>query len=183
MRRAFRIIIIVLVSLMALVAAGYFWLRHETKKASPEAVVTYTEGDMTINIEYCRPSAKGRDIFGGLVPFGETWRTGANEATVFECNKDLNINGKKLPAGHYTLWTIPDVNEWKVIWNAKDYPWGVTMDRQASRDPDYDMLMVAATPISVSAVTDTFTIHLESDILSFSWDKTRVEVLVEDAAE
>src|SRR4051812_15233363 len=71
----------------------------KTKSFSPEDEVVYEQGDLRLKVYYNRPFKKGRDIFGGLVPFDKVWRTGANEATTFESNKDLTIEGKKLKAG------------------------------------------------------------------------------------
>jgi hypothetical protein len=69
-------------------------------------------------------------IFGGLVPYGEVWRTGANEATTFTTNQDLLVDGSFLAAGKYTLWTIPGPESWKVIFNSKMYPWGIDTDKK-----------------------------------------------------
>ena len=89
-------------------------------------VVTYTQGDLQLDVFYCSPSKKGRKIFGELVPYGEVWRTGANEATTFTTNKDLIIDGKKLVTGNlYSIWTIPEEDSWTIIFNNKMYNWGV----------------------------------------------------------
>src|SRR5688572_13747575 len=79
----------------------------QTKAASPEETVTFSQDNLTIEVFYNRPFKKGREIFGGLVPYDAVWRTGANEATTFETSKSLQIEGKTLPTGKYSLWTIP----------------------------------------------------------------------------
>ena len=115
------------------------------KKSSPEKSVTYSKGEMKLDLFYCSPSKKDREIFGGLVPYNEVWRTGANEASTFTTNKDLMIAGQPLPAGKYTLWTIPNETSWKVIFNDIMYGWGVKFtDQKAARDPDRDVLVVQA---------------------------------------
>ena len=105
-------------------------LKNNTKKHSPEQTVTYNQGDLQIDLFYCAPSKKDRVIFGELVPYGEVWRTGANEASTFTTNKDLSIDGQTLAAGTYSLWTIPDREQWQVIFNSKMYPWGVNFTDQ-----------------------------------------------------
>lgn len=181
MKRAFRIIMLILGSIIALLVIGFFYMRHETKLASPEATAIYANDGAVIEVDYCRPSKKGRVIFGNVVPYGETWRTGANEATTFETNRDLLINGKTLPKGKYTLWTVPNTNEWSVIFNTKQYGWGVNMDGISSRIPQYDMLEVTATPVVTPTVVDTFTIGFTGvpPVMYMQWDQVRVEVLVE----
>src|SRR5690606_27123000 len=76
-------------------------------RLSPKDTIAYKLNDLKLEVFYNRPSKKGRDVFGGIVPLNEVWRTGANEATTFETNKPLDVNGYPLPAGKYTLWTVP----------------------------------------------------------------------------
>jgi hypothetical protein len=153
-------------------------MQFQTKKASPESLIEYKKDGKEITIFYCRPSKKGREIFGGLVPYDSVWRTGANEATTFETNKDLSIGGKTLPAGKYTLWTIPGPTEWTVIWNAKQYGWGVSWGGVASREATADVLQVKA-PVETTTPTEQFTISFEEkDTLNLvlAWDQTKVSV-------
>ena len=106
--KIFKWVLIVAIAL-ALISYGIFALnRANTKKFSPEDTISYIKNDLQLSVFYNRPFKKGRPIFGALVPFGEVWRTGANEATVFTTNKDLMLEGQVLPAGKYTLWTIPN---------------------------------------------------------------------------
>ncbi|MDX1719156.1 MAG: DUF2911 domain-containing protein, partial [Salegentibacter mishustinae] len=99
-------IILVLTTVILLI------LRYNTKAHSPEDTVSYTEKDLKMEVFYNRPYKKERDIFGNLVPYNEVWRTGANEATTFETNKDIMVDGSLLKAGKYTLWTIPMEKSW-----------------------------------------------------------------------
>lgn len=91
---------------------------------SQHAVVTQTVGLTDITITYSRPGVKGRQIFGGLVPYGQVWRTGANSATQFAVTTDVSIEGQKLPAGTYSLHTIPGPDQWTVIFNKDAGQWG-----------------------------------------------------------
>src|SRR5438045_5306444 len=79
---------------------------------SQHAVVTQTVGLTDVTITYSRPGVKGREVFGGLVPYGKVWRTGANQATQFAVTTDVEIEGKKLPVGTYAVHTIPTHDQW-----------------------------------------------------------------------
>jgi hypothetical protein len=104
------------------VVAKFFVNQHD-KSFSPEEEVAFTSSDLNIRVFYNRPFKKGREIFGGLVPYDKVWRTGANEATTFETSKDLLIEGKTLKKGKYSLWTIPGEETWKVIFNSEFGQW------------------------------------------------------------
>jgi Protein of unknown function (DUF2911) len=94
------------------------------EKASPAAVASGKINGATISINYSSPSVKGRQIWGGLVPFNEVWRAGANEATTFETDKELTIEGSKLPAGKYSFFVIPNEKECVIIFNKEIKQWG-----------------------------------------------------------
>ncbi|MEP2934916.1 MAG: DUF2911 domain-containing protein [Gilvibacter sp.] len=156
-------------------------MKNQTKKHSPEKTVVFNQGDLTIDVFYCSPAKKDRKIFGELVPYGEVWRTGANEATTFSTSIDLTINGQTLPAGDYTLWTIPNEGAWDVIFNNKMYGWGVTLTMKTQREEEHDALVVNA-PVSKSLVPqENFSITItETDpntaIMMLAWDDVVVPV-------
>ena len=175
---------IVLLTLIVLGFLGFnFVLKPMTKKASPEDTIAYVKGDLNIDVFYCQPSKKGRDIFGGLVPYGQVWRTGANEATTFETNKDLLVGGKELPAGKYTIFTIPNENEWEVIFNNKMYSWGVAgFNGESPRKPEYDEAIVKVPVNRLGDVVEMFTMKIEdgeNPELTMSWDQTQVNVPIQ----
>ncbi|MEM9555651.1 MAG: DUF2911 domain-containing protein [Acidobacteriota bacterium] len=128
-------------------------------RLSPQGSVTQAVGVAEIDIVYGRPSARERTIWGELVPYGEVWRTGANEATTFEVSHDVTIQGQPLAAGKYALFTIPGEETWTLIFNSEPDQWGAYR-----RDPELDVLTVEtkAQPapflerfeISVPVVTD-----------------------------
>jgi hypothetical protein len=93
-------------------------------QASPHAVLTQAVGTTEVTIDYHRPGAKGRRIWGALVPYGKVWRTGANEATTIAFSDDVTIDGKPLPKGTYSLHTIPGQKEWTLIFNKVAKQWG-----------------------------------------------------------
>lgn len=99
--------------------------QDKSKRPSPPASVTATTSKgVTISINYSQPSVKGRTIGKEIATFGELWRTGANEATVFEVNKEVTVGGKKIKAGKYGLYSIPGAKEWTIILNNKSNLWG-----------------------------------------------------------
>ena len=95
-------------------------------QASPPASTSCELGmGKTIKTDYSSPRMKGRKVYPGLVPFGEVWRTGANSATTFVASADVNVGGKTVPAGSYTIFTVPAANKWTLIVNKKTGEWGI----------------------------------------------------------
>jgi hypothetical protein len=183
MKKALKWIGIIVAALAVLLIIGFQVMKSQTKKHSPEDTVELVQGDTEISVFYNRPSKKGREIFGGLVPYNEVWRTGANEATTFSTNKDLMIDNQTLPAGEYTLWTIPDEDTWAVIFNDKMYSWGVSIAKRgaASRDPESDVLKTMVPVEKMAEAVEMFTIELEKNpmALTMSWDQTKVAVPIQ----
>ncbi len=176
MNKTLKWILISLGTLLALLFFGFLYMQTQTKKASPEATVTYNYDKANISVFYNRPYKRGRVVFGDLVPYGEVWRTGANEATTFSTSSDLWVNGDTLPAGKYTLWTIPGESEWKVIWNGSQYSWGVTFGAKASRDPEKDVLVATVPVTHVDETLESFTISFSKEAMTLAWDQTEVIV-------
>jgi hypothetical protein len=175
MSKVLKIILFTIIILIVSVIGGYYFLKSNTKKYSPEELVMFQQDSLTIEVFYNRPYKKGRKIFGELVPFGKVWRTGANEATTFKTNKDLNIDGSVLKAGKYTLWTIPGKTSWQIIFNDKMYNWGVNFsDGEASRVEKFDALKVEV-PISKNLKTiEQFSIYFDEQFgtinMFLAWD-------------
>ncbi|MCU0418270.1 MAG: DUF2911 domain-containing protein [Cyclobacteriaceae bacterium] len=175
---------IVLGILLALLLGAYLFIRfYYTKSFSPEQEVRYEADGTKISVFYNRPFKKGRVIFGGLVPYGQVWRTGANEATVFETNRDLLIQGKTLKAGKYSFFTQPDEQSWQFIFNSEYGQWGVDFNGQANRDPAKDVLTAEVPSVQQEKEFEQFTIAIEKDeeelLLVLMWDKTLVALPVE----
>lgn len=171
--------------IVVLVAAGFIFMnvaKNMTRKHSPNQVVEYTKGDLTLTVDYCRPYKKGRQIFDSLVPYGVTWRTGANDATTFQTSKDIKVAGMELKAGKYTLWTVPNATEWEVVWNSKMYDWGVDFNAMAQREPEHDALKVQVRPEVTEESIEQFTIRFKDEqglVMVLEWDNTRVSVPIE----
>ncbi|MGB3145435.1 MAG: DUF2911 domain-containing protein [Maribacter sp.] len=139
-----KLVIIVLVIAGLIYFVGIPYIQKETKKFSPYKTSQLEMADAEIEVKYSSPTKKGRVIFGELVPFGQIWRTGANEPTTFSNTKDIKIIDKSLPAGRYSLWTIPGKSSWKVIFNTKIPDWGVTRvnGNQTTHESKHDLVTV-----------------------------------------
>ena len=172
---------------IVLVLIGLFLQRNFTKAHSPEDIVMYEEDSLELEVFYNRPYKKERVIFGELVPYGEVWRTGANEATTFTTSQDLLIDGSFLAAGKYTLWTIPGEETWKVIFNSKMYPWGIDSEMKAYREAEFDVLVLEVPVKNVNEVVEQFSIYFErtNDLvfMNLAWDQTKITLPIQKAKE
>jgi hypothetical protein len=96
----------------------------KSKRPSQPALAMGKIGDAAITVDYSSPSVKGRKIFGGILPYGKLWRAGANEATIFATDKDITVDGKKLPAGKYSFFATPGEKKWTIFFNSETGQWG-----------------------------------------------------------
>jgi len=134
-----------------------------------------TSKDKNIEISYGQPSKRGRVIFGEVVPYGEVWRTGANEATEITFKKDAMFGGQPVKAGTYTLFTIPNKTEWTVILNKQLKQWGA-YDYEKIKDKN--VLEVKVPVRSLTAVQEKLTIAAKPDTVKLEWDQTGISVPV-----
>jgi hypothetical protein len=162
-----------LLTALLLLSVTAFAQDDKSKRPSPPAKATGKIGNTTINIDYSRPSVKGRKTWSELAPYGKVWRTGANEATTFEVNNDVMVEGKALPAGKYSLYTIPGENEWTVIFNKEANQWGTKYDEKK------DALRVNVKPKKAGKMTEQFTINVNNKgTVAMLWDDTQVDFKV-----
>ena len=153
-----RLTILAFSALVLFTLEGQAQDEDKSKRPSPPAEVTGTVDGTDITINYSRPSVKGREIFGDLEPYGEVWRTGANEATTFEASGDVQIEDQTLPAGKYALFTIPTEGDWTVIFNKTPDQWGAY-----DYDEAQDALRVEVTPEETAEPTETLTFEIGED--------------------
>jgi hypothetical protein len=168
-------------ALAALALAGGAFAQQQSifPAPSPECTLKQRVGLTDIEIVYSRPGVKGRKIFGGLVPFGEVWRTGANNATKVTFSSDVKLNGTPIPAGTYALFSIPGENEWTIIINKGAKQWGAFQ-----YDEKVDVARFKATPAKISQPIETFTIEFngirdDSARLDLIWENTVVPIKLE----
>jgi hypothetical protein len=172
--------IIIIGILAAILVVLFFIFRTYTKSFSPEESSIFDDGNLKLEVIYNRPWKKDREIFGALVPYDKVWRTGANEATSFSTNKEIQIKDKTLKAGKYSLWSIPGAESWTIIFNTQTGQWGITAKGDANRNPEKDVLQVVVPAITQSNTFEQFTISFEKmgeEIeMILMWDQTVVVI-------
>ena len=168
-----------ILAIASLASAQMSMSEDKAKRPSPPASAECKlSGGKTVKIDYSSPRAKGRKIFGGLVPYGEVWRTGANEATTFVASTNVNVGGKDVPAGSYTIFTVPKADGWTLVISKKTGEWGT--DYPGEKE---DLARVPMTAGKTSGPVENFTIGFEQGgkkcSLHMEWENTsaRVEVM------
>lgn len=167
---------------IVLIGAGFIaYLMLTTRSHSPAEKLEFTDGDFQLSADYCRPYKKERLIFGeesegALLPFGQYWRTGANEATEVEFNKDISVNGEKLAAGRYRFYTVPGKDNWAIAFNSELGKWGY-----GEPVSEKDVLVVEVPSQNTSQIIEQFTIsglktRDNSMELVLAWDQTQVRI-------
>jgi hypothetical protein len=140
------------------------------KPAQSPAMTSESEN---VKITYGQPSKKDREIFGKLVPYGEIWRTGANAGTEVTFKKNVNFGGTKVKAGTYTLFTIPNQNEWTVILNSELKQWG---SYGYDKIKDKNVATIKVKPTNAAGVIEKLTLTATDAQISIEWDKTIVKI-------
>jgi hypothetical protein len=150
--------------------------QDKSKRPSPpaQAQCKFSDGK-TITVDYSSPRMKGRKIFGELVPYGQVWRTGANEATTFVTTAPITAEGRDIPAGSYTIFTLPEQNKWTLIVSKHTGEWGIPYK--------YESEEIARIPMSVSQTSgpvENFTIAFDQGgstcTMKLSWEQTQASV-------
>ena len=167
---AFLILFVLTVILFA------FSQQDKSKRPSPPASADCKFSDgKTLHTDYSSPRMKGRQIYGGLVPYGQVWRTGANEATTLVTDTNLTVGGKEIPAGSYTIFTIPNADKWTLIINKKTAEWGIPYKYEAD-----ELLRADMKVDKLSAPVENFTIsfhpHGDSCVMHLDWETTSATV-------
>jgi hypothetical protein len=167
---------VLLLSAIALITLGVKAQDDKSKRPSPPAKVTETiSSGAVITIDYSQPAVKGREIGKEIAPYGKVWRTGANEATTFEVSKDVKVEGKALAAGKYGLFTIPNKEEWVVIFNKTPQQWGAYKYAEAD-----DVLRVKVKPTKAPQFTERMTFNVDkSGKVSLLWGNAEVDFTVQ----
>ena len=152
----------------------------KTPQPSPKSVIQQTVGLTEVEIEYSRPSAKGRIVFGDLVPFGKLWRTGANANTTVSFSDDVVIKGTTLKKGKYALFTTPKADMWEVVFYSATDNWGTP----ENWDVNKVVVLTNVDPIALGNSVETLTIAVnnltnDSATLDIAWEKTMVSVKFE----
>lgn len=169
------------IAFLIMLLASYFSFAQQIQmpQASPGAKLSQQVGLSVVTVDYSRPSTKGRKIFGELVPFGQIWRTGANNPTVLTFNGEAKIAGKKVPAGSYALYSIPGKSEWTMILSKNTKLWGAMGYNQAD-----DLFRFTVAPSKTSKMYESLEISFNnltdnSAVVSLKWENTRVDFKIE----
>lgn len=163
----------IIIALAIMIASYTIEAQVKTPQASPKANVTQMVGLTEVEIDYSRPSAKGRIIFGDLVPFGKLWRTGANSNTVISFSDDVMIDGKTLKKGKYALFTTPKADTWEVVFYSSTDNWGIPEEWDEAKVA----LKTSIKPEMLNRNVESFTVginNLDNNFahLEISWEKT-----------
>jgi hypothetical protein len=147
-------------------------------RPSPLEMVTMKYEDTYVKITYCRPHKRGRNIFGDLLPYGEVWRTGANDATEITLTGPVKLGGHQIKPGTYTLFSIPEKDHWTIILNSELGQWGAY-----NYNSKLDVLRFDIPTSTTEEIYESFTIEFEqkaqSAELVMMWDKTKVTIPLE----
>lgn len=143
--------------------------QDKSKRPSPPKTATGTIDGVKVKIDYSAPSAKGRKMLGGIEPFGKVWRTGANEATIFEIDQAIKVEGQTLAAGKYELFTIPGESEWTIIFQNHKGQWGAYDYKQEN-----DVLRVTVKAGKTASFVETFSMAVEKNQVTLQWENTLV---------
>ena len=177
----------ILILLIALFGLNTRLIAQKTNRKSPTEVVAHTNGNLQMQVTYSRPSKKERLIFGekakgALVPYNEKWRTGANEATIISFNVPLIIEGNQIEAGSYSLYTIPNADEWVIAFNSKTGYWGKSLFGSPFKEKK-DVLRIKVKLENVKSIEEQFTIDIreidaKNSKLELKWDTTMVPIQI-----
>jgi hypothetical protein len=133
----------------------------------------------TIQVDYSSPRMRGRKIFGDLVPYGQPWRAGANEATTFVIDTNVNVGGKAVPAGSYTLFTLPNADNWMLIVSKQTGEWGIPYPGETS-----DFARMPMKLSKLSAPLENFTISFDQSgstcTMNLAWETTKASIAISD---
>ncbi|WP_293871441.1 DUF2911 domain-containing protein [Flavobacterium sp.] len=166
--------------LTSIIATYVLNAQVKTPQPSPHATQTQVVGLTDVTIDYSRPGAKGRIVFGDLVPFGKLWRTGANANTTITFSEDVIIKGKTLKKGKYALYTTPKADMWEVIFYTDSDNWGTPDNWDANKVA----VLINVDPIALNNFVESFTITInnltnDSATLDIAWEKTMVSLKFE----
>lgn len=179
MRNGLALICCLILGWMALAAPARAQM-DKSKRPSPPAQAKFTFPDgKTITIDYSSPRMRGRKIYGGLVPYGKVWRTGANEATTFVTTADLDVGGTTVPAGSYTIFSVPEQEKWTLVVSKTTGEWGTDYS-----GPAHDLARIATKSSPLPSPVEDFLIAFEKSgrgcVLHFDWETTRAAVKISE---
>jgi hypothetical protein len=177
-RNLFGIFCLVLLSFAAAATSVQAQMGGQSGSPPAKAECKFSDGK-SVHVDYSSPRMRGRKIFGGLVPYGEPWRAGANEATTFVIDGDVNVGGKIVPAGSYTLFALPKADSWTLIISKQTGEWGIPYPGE-----EYDFARVAMKVSKLPSPVENFTIVFDQSggtcAMHLDWETTRASVEISE---
>lgn len=157
-----------------LLSSTAIWAQNA--KPSPAETATGTINGANITIKYSSPAVKGRKIYGGLVPYNEVWRAGANEATVFTTDKKIMIGKTPLEAGSYSIYAVPGEKTWKIIFNAETGQWGTAKGGVTTRVPAKDVVSIDVKATATASLEERLKYEITAKGFVLAWENQSVLV-------
>ncbi|MGH9737432.1 MAG: DUF2911 domain-containing protein [Candidatus Acidiferrales bacterium] len=165
-----------ILGVFAIAAPGRAQMGGKPLSPPAKASCRFPDGK-TIQVNYSSPRMRGRKVFGGLVPYGEEWRAGANEATTFDIDANLNVGGTSVPAGNYTLFTLPNPDSWKLIISKETGEWGIPYP-----GAEHDFARIPMQLSKLPSPLEDFTIHFDRTgdacTMNLDWATTRASIKI-----
>ncbi len=165
-----------LAGLLAFAAPSHAQMGGQPLSPPAKATCKFSDGK-TIQVNYSSPRMRGRKIFGGLVPYGEVWRAGANEATTFETDANLAVGGTNVAAGNYTLFALPNPDSWKLIISKETAEWGIPYPGE-----EHDLARIPMQVSKLPSPVENFTIHFDQSggacTMNLDWETTRASIKI-----
>lgn len=172
MKKVFASVLVLIAATSMACAQG-----NKASRPSPPDSTTGKIGSATVTVNYSSPSMKGRKLTD-LAPYSKVWRAGANEATTFETDKNIKVEGKDLPAGKYSLFIMPNENEWQFIFNSQIGQWGIKRGGDANLDSTKTVLMVSAKPKKSASMTERLVYQVNRNGLLMKWENVEVPLAI-----
>ncbi|MDX5418080.1 MAG: DUF2911 domain-containing protein [Hymenobacteraceae bacterium] len=172
MKRANFFTYTLLLAFLLITATSWAQNNNKSNRPSPPAVATGKIGETVITIDYSSPAVKNRKVWGELVPYGKVWRAGANEATTIEFSRDVTVEGRHLAKGKYSIYTIPDENQWTVIFNKAVGQWGTEYDERR------DALRVNVKPRKSSKLQERLAYSVAKNGILLRWEHLEIPVKI-----
>ena len=170
-RKTLSISLIIACVLMVTITAGCARTQDPSKRPSPLVSDSFFSDSLQISVSYSSPRVRDREIWGELVPYGKIWRMGANEATILNTNQDLIIQGQRLPKGKYGVFSIPEADQWTIIFNKEWDQWGA-YSYQASKD----QMRIQVRPDTTFDFLEEMTFQLKPDTIEFRWENLGISI-------
>jgi len=150
----------------------------KSKRPSPPMLATGKIGEANVSVDYSSPSVKGRKMLGGVLPYGKLWRAGANEATIFSTDKDITVDGKKLPAGKYSFFATPGDKKWTVFFNSETGQWGDKKNGDTNMDSTKTVLTFDVKRKKLTDLVERLEYKVQDNGIALRWEYSEIFIKI-----